>query len=355
MKFEKFTISKNATIIEAFNLMDDVGKKLLIVTEKKLFVSLLSMGDLQRYLIKSQNLKTKISSILRKKIIYAKEGENIEEIKSKIKMYRTEYMPVVSKKNEIVDVVFWEDFFDKVDRNHKKVSIPVVIMAGGKGTRLRPITNIIPKPLIPLGDKTMIEHIITNFISHGVKDFYISVNYKSDMIQAHLNNKNFFKKINLNYFKEDQPLGTAGSLKYLDNKFKQPFFVTNCDVIIDQDLGEFYNFHKTSNNDISIIGVVKKIPISYGTLNVEQNGILKSIDEKPDFTFQANAGIYIINPDVIKEIEKNKVFHITDLISKILNKKGKVGVFPISDKSWSDIGEWSQYRKTLDKFGYQSW
>jgi NDP-sugar pyrophosphorylase family protein len=259
--------------------------------------------------------------------------------------YKAECMPVIDDNNQLVDVYFWEDVFKDEKETNKKLNLPVVIMAGGKGSRMKPITNVIPKPLIPLGDKTIIEEIMDRFIRYACNDFFLSVNYKAETIKHYFSQADFH--YNILYFQEDKPLGTAGSLHLLKNKINSTFFVSNCDIIIEEDYAEIYDYHKSANNELTIVAALKHYPIPYGTIKTGENGSLLSLDEKPELTFKINSGMYILEPHLLKEIPENTFFHITDLIEKIKKRNGNIGVFPVSQNSWKDIGTWDEYLSNI--------
>lgn len=338
-------ITKRLTINSTLKKMDEVRTKLLIVGSEKQFQGLISIGDLQRAIINNVDLNTPICDILRKDIIVASEDESREEIKKRMLKIRAEFMPVINKKNEIVDIVFWEDLLNsgKIPPS-EKIRLPVVIMAGGQGTRLKPITNVLPKPLIPIGEKPISEHIIERFVEVGCNEFLFSVNFKSELIEYYFNSfKHPFYTIQ--YFKEDKPLGTAGSLHLLNGIIKDTFFVSNCDIIIDQDYSEIFRYHKLNQNELTLVAALKHYNIPYGTIETGTDGLLTSIVEKPELTYKINAGLYILEPHLLNEIPQSTFFHITDLINSIIRRKGKVGVFPVSEKSWKDIGDWDEYLK----------
>jgi NDP-sugar pyrophosphorylase family protein len=223
----------------------------------------------------------------------------------------------------------------------------VIIMAGGEGRRLKPITNILPKALIPLGEKTILEHILQRFYLVGCNEFYISLNYKADMVKYYLSAEQF-SIFNITYFQEEKPLGTAGSLTLIKDKIKSPFFLSNCDILIDQELGAIYDFHVENRNKITLVAAMKHLRIPYGTLQTKEDGLLYELTEKPEYNFKINSGLYILEPDVISEIPENQFFHITDLIEKLMEKKERVGVFPVSEGSWIDIGNWDDYLKNIN-------
>ncbi|NNC95041.1 MAG: NTP transferase domain-containing protein [Chitinophagales bacterium] len=331
--------------------MDQIDSKLLIVTENGKYFSLLSIGDIQRAIIKNANLNDPIEGILRKEVVVANVKNTFEEIKAEIIKHRAEYMPVIDDENNLVKLYFWNDVIgERSDELKGQLSnIPVVIMAGGKGTRLKPLTNIIPKALVPIVEKPIVEVIIDRFANLGVSEVYLTVNHKSEMIEQYFESvKN--KKYSIAYIKEDKPLGTAGSLHLLKDKLKSTFFVSNCDILIDQDYREVYNYHKTNENSLTIVAALKHYDIPYGTLETKEGGILEHIEEKPELTFLVNSGMYILEAETLDYIPENEFFHITHLIDKLREENLRVGVFPVSEKSWLDIGNWSEYNKTQEIF-----
>lgn len=349
IKVEKLLISEYSNLTDALKKMDMVGKKLLIVTgHNGKYKSVVSVGDIQRHLIENQDFGATISSVLRSLVRVANTTQSLEEIKKEMLQFRMEFMPVVDN-GELVGVYFWEDIFGEVQRKKGTcLDLPVVIMAGGKGTRLQPLTNVIPKPLIPIGEKTILEEIMDRFVDVGCHEFYMSVNYKAATIKhylAELNNEAY----DVSYFQEDKPLGTAGSMYLLKDKLSSTFFVSNCDIIIDQDLEDIYEYHKNNKNDITIVSALKHHTIPYGTIETGKNGVLKKLSEKPQVTYQINTGVYILEPHVLNHIPEDEFYHITHLIEHIKENNGKVGVFPISEGAWQDIGEWDEYLKYIGK------
>ncbi|UAY55458.1 nucleotidyltransferase family protein [Arachidicoccus terrestris] len=349
---EYISISENATMLETIKKMDAVVRKLLIVlSDEGKFIGLVSIGDIQRAIIKEFEMGDPISSILRKDFMIARSYHNIDEIKEMMLGKRAEFIPVVDDNGVVKHIWFWEDFFEK--RSHfsnELEDVAVVIMAGGKGTRLKPITNIIPKPLIPIGEKPIIEIIIEKFYAYGARSFNLSVNYKALMIKQYFE-EDCKRSYNLNYVFEDEPLGTAGSLKLLKETINGTFIVSNCDIIIDDDYAEILNYHKESRNLLTAVAAIKSYSIPYGIMNIGENGLLESLEEKPEYSYLINAGMYILEPSLLEIIPSKQFFHITDLIDLIQTKGGRVGVYPVSSGSWMDIGEWKEYQSTLERFG----
>lgn len=342
-------INSKETILAALKQMDSLDKKLLIVVENDKFVGMLSIGDIQRAIIKNCPLETKIKEILRSNFKIAHQFDSLESIKKMMFEYRMELCPVISENNDILNIIYWEDLFkDKNLQPAMQFNLPVVIMAGGFGTRLKPLTNVLPKPLLPIGEVTIIEEIFERFGKHGCNEFFLSVNYKADLIEFYL--KNLHLPYKLQFFKEEKPLGTAGSLTLIKDKINQTFFVSNCDILIEQDYSEILDYHRINKNEITIITALKHFPIAYGTIETGENGRLLNLVEKPEITFKINSGMYILEPDVLKEIPEKEFFHITHLIEKVMNRKGNIGVFPVSGKSWKDIGDWEDYRNEIQRF-----
>jgi len=345
---DKIKISPEYTLLEALKLMDTLACKLLIVMNINKFMSVLSIGDIQRAIINKVPLETKVKKILRKDISVSSNKDSTKKIKDRIFELRSECMPVIDENNNLIKLYFWEDFFPNSKKDDKtKINLPVIIMAGGKGERLKPLTNILPKPLIPIGDKTIIEEIMSKFIAIGSNNFYLSLFYKSELIKYYFNDKGE-KDYTIEFFEEDKPLGTAGSLSLLKNKLDKTFFVTNCDIVIDQDYREIYKYHSENNNEITIVSALNHFQFPYGIIETGKDGKLISITEKPEITYNINSGMYILEPHLLDEIPDNKFFHITQLIENIQNRNGKIGVFPVSEKSWIDIGDWKKYIEEIN-------
>jgi dTDP-glucose pyrophosphorylase len=330
-------IKSTDTILSALKRMDALDRKLLIVTRDNHFFGLLSIGDIQRAIIQNKPLDTLINNILRIDITVARSTDDRNFIRMKMIEQRIECMPVINEDQYLEDVIFWEDIISGDIMLHDEINAPVVIMAGGEGKRLRPLTSVLPKPLIPVGDQTIIEKIMGNFFKNGCNEFYISVNYKAEMIKHYLlslNNPSY----QLHFFQEEKPLGTAGSLYLLEDKISTTFFVTNCDIIVNQNLTEVYKYHKENNNKITIVAALKHQVIPYGTIKSGNNGLLTSLSEKPEIIFKINSGIYVLEPGILSLIPKGRFFHLTDLIIKAKKRKERVGVFPVSERSWLDYG-----------------
>ncbi len=348
-RIQKKIISADKTIIQTMKLMDEGFTKLLLVFEGEKFLGIVTNGDLQRAIISNKSFDTPIGKIVsREGKMFAHEGDDREKIKEWMLAKRAELMPVVDSEGQLVDVIFWDDIISDSPTadNRPKIDLPVVIMAGGKGTRLKPITNVIPKPLVPVGEKTILEVIMDQFESIGCNKFYMSVNYKADMMKYYLSQLDH--KYDIEFFMEDKPLGTIGSVSLLKGKITTPFFVSNCDSINEQDYRDVWDYHLQNHNDMTIVTMVKSFQIPYGVIETGEDGLMTALKEKPEQTYQVNTGVYILNPELIDEIPEGVFFHITHLMEKVQSRGGRVGCFPVSEKSWHDMGEWSEYLKIIN-------
>lgn len=346
-KIKERVIQSSTTIIQSLKKMDDAKVKMLFVFENKHFLSILTIGDIQRAIIKHVDLNESVLNIIDTNKTFAKTNESKELVRNKMLSFRCECMPVVDNDGELVDVYLWNDLFQYSETNQRsKIDLPVVIMAGGKGTRLKPITNVIPKPLVPVGEKTILEVIMDQFEGIGCKKFYMSVNYKADMMKFYLSQLEH--KYDIEFLMEDKPLGTIGSVSLLKGKITTPFFVSNCDSINDQDYRDVYDYHIQNKNDLTIVTMVKSFRIPYGVIETGEDGIMTALREKPALNYQVNTGAYILNPNCINEIPEGEFFHITHLMEKIKSRGGRVGCFPVSEGAWHDMGEWSEYLRMIN-------
>lgn len=341
------TINMASPLLDAMKTMDIQKVKTLFVFTGEHFEGIVTIGDIQRAIINNIGLKEPVAKILKKNKIYGYISEGEDVIKDKMKKMRAEVMPILDDNNELVDVWFWNDLFKKTELSQReKINLPVVIMAGGKGTRLKPITNVIPKPLVPIGDKTILETILDQFEEIGCTKFYMSVNYKADMMKYYLGQLDH--QYDIEFFQEDKPLGTIGSVSLLKGKISTPFFVSNCDSINEQDYRDVYDYHVSNHNDLTIVTMVKSFKIPYGVIETGEDGLMVALSEKPELTYQVNTGVYILNPSCIEEIPEGEFFHITHLMEKIKSRDGRVGCFPVSEHAWKDMGEWPEYLKMID-------
>ena len=350
---KELLIKSNCLIVEALEALDKTAMKcLLVVDDKNKLIGSLTDGDIRRAILKGINFNEPIDkAYFRSPKALTVNNYSKKEALKIMNETSLEFLPVVDKDNSVVDILNLKDISKSKTKSKEELDNPVVIMAGGRGTRLEPFTSVLPKPLVPVQDRPIVEHIIENFTSCGAKSFFMTVNYKSKILKA------YFEELDPDYqvkfLEEEEPLGTAGSLFFLKDLINKPFFVTNCDIILKVDYKEFYNFHVKNNYDFSLVGSLKNFTIPYGTCNLNKDGSLKSIDEKPEFNSLVNTGVYLINPSVLDLIIEKEYLDMDKLMEKLSVNNMKIGVFPVEEDSWLDIGQWSEYKTTIKKFDEQ--
>ena len=342
-------IKPNLDIKSALKQMTETSEKCLVVVDSKnTLLGTLSDGDIRKAILNGKIHKDKISTYYQKRPTFLrKENYSVNLAKNIFLKKRIDVIPIIERSKKVVDVITFENIFKK-NTNSKTFSKTIVIMAGGRGTRLEPFTNILPKPLVPINEKPVIEHIIEKFVENKVYDFFITSNYKSKILKAYL--QEMKPKFKLTFIDEPKPLGTAGGLSLLDGKLKKPFIVTNCDTVININFDDLMHFHISNGNEATLLVSSKEYVIPYGTCKLTKKGHLQKIIEKPKFDFFVNVGLYVLNPNLIKLIPKYKTYDMTDLIQLLKTKKKQVGVYPIDDESWIDVGQWSEYHKAVARF-----
>jgi|TARA_B100000315_G_C14586385_1_gene593258 dTDP-glucose pyrophosphorylase len=352
---KNLTIRPEATIRDALKALNQTAKSevnknvLMVVDAENRFVGTLTDGDVRRSILDGHDLKGTIAKVFNPEPIYVYQKDlDIQQMKQMLSKMKITLIPVVNEKQKIVDYYTWEKAFGKeLDMPRQVLDVPVVIMAGGKGDRLEPFTKVLPKPLIPINEKPVIEHIIDRFVEYGVREFWLTVNYKSRILKAFFEEKQPYYSVN--FIEESKELGTAGSLKYLSGKINRPFFVKNCDIIINTDYADLLEFHQKGDYSITLVASVKHYNIPYGICELNGEGYLDHIKEKPEYSFLVNTGLYLLNPDILKIIPENEIYHITQLIEDLKRDRRKIGVYPVGEEVWIDIGQWAEYKKAIEK------
>tara|TARA_B100000927_G_scaffold213923_1_gene174337 strand:+ start:4372 stop:5418 length:1047 start_codon:yes stop_codon:yes gene_type:complete len=340
MSFKKHFIASNSTVKDALELLSKVGHETILfsVNDNGQLIGSITDGDVRRGLLKGLSIDDSISTILNENTKFIKkENYSIEEIK-KLKKNNFEVVPVLDNNNVIVNIV-----------NFRKVTsylpIDVVIMAGGLGTRLKPLTDNTPKPLLKIGNKTIIDHNIDRLIKFGVDDFWISVRYLADQIKEHLGNGNN-KKVKIQYIEEDIPLGTIGAVSKIKDFNHDNILVTNSDILTNLNYEDFFEDFIKKNADMSVVTIPYEIEIPYAVMETKNNKVLSFI-EKPTYTYYSNGGIYLIKKSILDNIPKNKFFNSTDLMESILEKNLNLVSYPMHNY-WLDIGKHEDYNKALN-------
>lgn len=349
-RLKKVLIKHSCTIKHALKQMDAMGEKtLLVVDDLNRLLGTVTDGDIRGWILNSKSLAKSVSAVMNRSPHALKSGYSLQEANALMLENEIECLPVLDDGKKIISAVWWTELFKNEQKIVKILKLPVVIMAGGEGSRLAPFTKILPKPLMPIGEKPIIELIINRFVVYGCKDFYLSLNYKSNIVKAYF--RDFKPKYKISYIQENKPLGTAGSLHFLEGRIHKTFFLSNCDIFIEADYADILKFHNQGKNKITIVSSMKNFMIPYGVCEIKNGGVLGSLREKPEYDFQVNTGMYVLDPTVLKDIPKNRFYNMTDLINDYLEKEEKIGVYPISEKSWFDVGQFDALQEMLKKFG----
>ncbi|WP_022668253.1 nucleotidyltransferase family protein [Desulfospira joergensenii] len=345
---KNITIQSKTTVKEAMEVLNKTAEKvLLVVDQDKKLIGSLTDGDIRRHILKNKQLTDSIETVYNPDpyFIFQKDFDK-DNLRKILTDHKIDLIPILNNERVVIDYITWEKAFGNLlGGAGNKISAPVVIMAGGKGTRLEPFTKVLPKPLIPVGDKPVIDHIIERFRAFGANQFFFTINYMAKIMRAYFEEKEYDYKID--FAQEKEFRGTAGSLKLLQGKLEQSFFVSNCDIIIEADYSDIYRFHIKNEYDITLVAATKQYNIPYGVCELNGSGSLKRIREKPEYNFLVNTGLYVLNPDILSFIPDHGIFHITHLMESLHDNGGSIGVYPVSDSSWIDVGQWSEYRKAI--------
>lgn len=344
MELERYIVDPKTTILDTIKKIDANAKGIAYVADvDNVLLGAISDGDVRRYILKNQSINGRAEDVMNANICYLQE-DSVQKAEQRMNEVKITSIPIVDREKHILSIIFSGDekYYAQTD-----LGVPVVIMAGGKGTRLYPYTQILPKPLIPVGDKTIIEHIMEHFYRFGCNDFSVIINHKKELIQAYFRESN--PKYNLDFVIEREFLGTAGGLKLLEGKFNDTFFLSNCDILLEENYGEILKYHKNHKNIITLVCALKKEIIPYGTVVTDEKGRIERINEKPELEFLTNTGFYVIEPEFISEIQKDTFIHITDVIQNCIGKGYNVGVYPVNEDAWMDMGQLEELEKMKSK------
>ena len=343
MNFTDFCVNKDVTVRDAMKKLDTVQKKILFILDGEKILASLTDGDIRRFLLDGGELNSPSILAGNKNCRVATDLQNAKSLYHGKNFIA---IPIVDKDRNLVDVYFG----DEKHKSNVKLNIPVIINAGGKGTRLDPYTRVLPKPLIPIGDLPIIEHIMQKYNDFGCNEYHVIVNYKKQLIKAYFNESENANEYNISWHDEDRPLGTGGGLSLLKDKINSTFFFTNCDILLDSNYDSMLRFHRENKNAVTMICAYKNITIPYGVIEMGQNGAIKAMKEKPELSFLTNTGMYIVEPEVLSFIKPDVPVGFPDVIDAVKKAGGNVAVYPVSEHEWMDMGqmtELEQMRKRI--------
>lgn len=341
MEYLSFCIDRWATVRDAMHQLDRTAKKILFAVDGIHLVASLTDGDVRRYLLSGGKMDDSVDKAANH---HPKAAGSREQAHEMFQNNGFLAIPIVNGNGELVDVAFEDESTAPV---FPKLGLPVVIMAGGKGTRLDPFTRVLPKPLIPVGDVPIIEHIMERFMQYGCEDFHVIVNHKKQLIKAYFaeNERQYLTS----WYDEEEPLGTGGGLFLLKSEIYSTFFLTNCDILIQADYDDILRFHKENENAVTMVCAYKNLTIPYGVIEIGDNGTIKSMQEKPELSFLTNTGMYIVEPEILSDIEDNIPMSFPDIIEIQKNKGRRVAAYPISESCWLDMGQMTELKQMREK------
>lgn len=341
MNYMDYCIDSKFSVRDAMKKLDNVKPKILFIIQGKKIIAALTDGDIRRFLLNEGEMDDRAGKAANHHPLVAcnmKEAVSLYHDKNYVAI------PIVNKKGEITNIYVGKD---APRTKHTSLKIPVVINAGGRGTRLDPFTRIIPKPLIPVGEVPIIEHIMQEFQQYGCSEFHVIVNYKKEFLKAYfIDNERCY---DIKWHDEDKPLGTGGGLSLLKDEIKETLFFTNCDILLKSDYSSMLRFHQENKNSVTMVCAYKNLIVPYGVITMGQDGIIKEMQEKPELSFLTNTGMYIVEPEVLQDIADGVAVGFPDIIEMQRKKGRRVAVYPVSENDWMDMGQMTELEKMHEK------
>ncbi|ONH88635.1 MULTISPECIES: nucleotidyltransferase family protein [unclassified Thalassospira] len=343
--FTSLLISKTATVMDAIKAIDAGGKQVAFVTaENNKLTGSVTDGDIRRGLLQGISLSDPVEKVMKTNPVHVKH-DNWQKwfVLDLMKTDKVHQIPVIDDDGCIVSISSIDDLLEQPEPNNTWV----VIMAGGLGTRLRPLTHDVPKPMLPVGGRPLLESIIRNFVAQGYRKFFLSVNYKADIVEKHFEDGTDFGA-DIRYLHENKRLGTAGALSLLPERPDAPVIVMNGDLLTTVNFDHLLQFHNEHQAEATICGREYQQQVPYGVLKTE-NSYLTQIVEKPSTKYLVNSGIYVVSPDALELIPKNTYFDMPQLFELLLKQDKRTVVFPMHEY-WLDIGQFKDLEKAQTEF-----
>lgn len=344
MSVEAYIIQENSNIVDALEAINENARGVVYVCDGMKLKGVVTDGNVRRHIMKGGQIDVNVRELMNASPRYLMHSDETDPYEFMEKAGITS-LPILNNDFEIVSIKFLHA--SAIHATHD-LDVPVVIMAGGKGTRLLPLTQVIPKPLVTIDDRTITEMIMDQFMQFGCNDFNMIVNYKKALIKAFFSE--YEDEYHVSFTDEEEFMGTGGGIKLLQGKYDDSFFLTNCDILIEEDYGDILKKHKKDGDIITIVCAIKKFTVPYGTVEMDENGCVARFKEKPSQTHMVNTGLYVIHPRFLDYIPENTFIHITQVIEKCIANGEKVGIYPIQEGNWWDMGQMTELEKMRQRF-----
>ncbi len=351
ISIEKYLIPEDISISEAIKRIDEGRRKVVFCLRDGQLSGSFTDGDMRRFILKDGDITKPVSAAMNRSPIYlsiAQRGEAMAFVEKNAMVA----LPIVDQQMKVVDIIFRDDIDSARAQRMLPSDISLVVMAGGKGTRLYPYTQILPKALIPIGDIPIMDHIIQRFERYGIREVFMILNHKKNMIKAYYNEGHCSSAIH--YLDEEQFLGTGGGIRLLKGKIKNTFFLSNCDCLLEADYPCMLDFHRKNKNAATMIVSNKTVQIPYGVVDIDQNGSICAMREKPEYSYLVNTGIYILEPFVIDMVKENENIGMPSILSRLQDAGYNVGAYPITEKSWLDMGQLTEMQNMIKELSLEN-
>lgn len=341
-----YLISEEVTVSQAVRAIDEGRRKVVFCLRGDCLAGCFTDGDMRRYILRDGDMGKPVSQAMNPKPISFPLAQE-EEARRFLRSSGAVAIPLTDGQDRVARILFRGDDASIVRRLPEPV--PLVVMAGGKGTRLYPFTKVLPKPLIPIGETPILDRIIDQFARCGVEDVYLVLNHKRNMIKAYYGETRLPCRIH--FVDEERPLGTGGGMGLLRGEIDRTFFLSNCDCLLDIDYLCMYEYHKSRENAMTMVAATKNMVLPYGVVELDQEGNLRAIREKPEYSFLVNTGIYVMEPEVLEFIGRDEHIDVPDLARRLLAAGRRVGGYPITEKSWLDMGQFGEMKSMMEELG----
>lgn len=350
MNIQDFLIPEDISISDAIRRIDDGRRKVVFCTRDGRLTGAFTDGDMRRFILRDGDLNKPVRLAMNDHPISLPISQ-LGEARDFVAKNAMVALPLVDDRRRVVEIIFRDD----IDSARAKRMLPpgtsLVIMAGGKGTRLYPYTQILPKALIPIGDKPITDHIIEHFARYGVRDVHMVLNHKKSMIKAYYHEER--QDLQVSFVEEERFLGTGGGISLLKGMIHDTFFLSNCDCLLDADYACMMDFHRENKNAATMIVSNKAVQIPYGVVDIDQHGSILAMREKPEFSYLVNTGIYIMEPFVIDLVGGNERVDMPTLLQRLKDGGHRVGAYPITERSWLDMGQLAEMKNMIKELGLE--